>query len=89
MELDVIWACGRFPHPINAHAAPVLTVAFDSVVVSCQAMGFGLEYLMLCGALDAAWPWERAIGRFAPTTRNGEGARRARKYPVIRCFWSR
>jgi FkbH-like protein len=45
-------------------------IAFDSVVMSCRAMGFGLEYLMLRAALDAETPWRRAVGRYAPSARN-------------------
>lgn len=44
--------------------------AFDSVVMSCRAMGFGLEYAMLRGALDAEAPWSHAVGRYIPTQRN-------------------
>jgi FkbH-like protein len=44
--------------------------AFDSVVMSCRAMGFGLEYAMLRGALDAEAPWREAIGEYIPTRRN-------------------
>ena len=46
------------------------TVELDSVVMSCRAMGFGLEYVMLREALEAERPWARAIGRYVPTARN-------------------
>ncbi|HWE34126.1 MAG TPA: HAD-IIIC family phosphatase [Solirubrobacteraceae bacterium] len=42
----------------------------DSIVMSCRAMGFGLEYAMLRGALDAEAPWREAVGRYIPTRRN-------------------
>jgi FkbH-like protein len=43
---------------------------FDSVVMSCRAMGFGLEYAMLREALDAEAPWRQAVGRYVATSRN-------------------
>ncbi len=43
---------------------------FDSVVMSCRAMGFGLEYAMLREALDAEAPWGQAVGRYVATSRN-------------------
>ncbi len=44
---------------------------FDSVVMSCRAMGFGLELLLLRGALDLEPAWDRAVGRYVATARNG------------------
>ena len=46
------------------------TLSFDSVVMSCRAMGFGLERLLLRGPIDAATAVERAVGRYIPTERN-------------------
>jgi FkbH-like protein len=43
---------------------------FDSFVMSCRAMGFGLERLMLCLVLDAEKDVSRFIGKFVPTDRN-------------------
>lgn len=45
-------------------------IAFDSVVMSCRAMGFGLEYLMLQATLEAEEPWDRATGRYRHSPRN-------------------
>lgn len=46
-------------------------VVFDAVVMSCRAMGFGLENLLVRGPIDAAPGRVEAIGRFVPTERNG------------------
>lgn len=46
------------------------TLSFDSVVISCRAMGFGLEKLLLRGPIDAAGLVERAVGRYISTERN-------------------
>ena len=43
---------------------------FDSFVMSCRAMGFGLEQLMVGLVLDAESSAVRFIGRFIPTDRN-------------------
>jgi predicted enzyme involved in methoxymalonyl-ACP biosynthesis len=45
----------------------------DSFVMSCRAMGFGLEYLVL-NTLTAANPELAWTGRFVPTDRNGPAA---------------
>src|SRR5206468_1405805 len=46
-------------------------LTFDSVIMSCRAMGFGLELAMIASALEAAGDWETAVGVYAPTDRNG------------------
>jgi predicted enzyme involved in methoxymalonyl-ACP biosynthesis len=44
----------------------------DAFVMSCRAMGFGLERLVLRRVLDAeAGPGVRFVGRYVPTERNG------------------
>ncbi|HKV75124.1 MAG TPA: HAD-IIIC family phosphatase [Gemmatimonadales bacterium] len=43
---------------------------FDSFVMSCRAMGFGLERLMLRAAMDAEPAAAGFVGRFVPTDRN-------------------
>jgi FkbH-like protein len=48
---------------------PEATVV-DSFVMSCRAMGFGLERLMLRAALEAAGARKAVVGRFVPTDRN-------------------
>ncbi len=45
-------------------------LVFDSVIMSCRAMGFGLERLLIRGPIDAACEARTAIGRFVPTARN-------------------
>lgn len=45
-------------------------IGLDSVVMSCRAMGFGLEYMLLRATLDAELPWQRAIGSYITTARN-------------------
>jgi len=47
--------------------------AFDSVIMSCRAMGFGVEFAVLAAVLDAAGPGA-ARGMFVPTSRNGPAA---------------
>ncbi|MDQ1462809.1 MAG: hypothetical protein QOI08_4293, partial [Actinomycetota bacterium] len=46
------------------------TRAFESVIMSCRAMGFGLEFALLRGVMDEAGPGSFR-GLFAPTERNG------------------
>jgi FkbH-like protein len=53
-------------------AARVAT--FDSFVMSCRAMGFGLERLMLRSAVDAESGADRFVGRFVATDRNTPAA---------------
>ena len=43
---------------------------FDSFVMSCRAMGFGLEQLVLHLVIGAERDAKRFIGRFVPTDRN-------------------
>ena len=43
---------------------------FDSVVMSCRAMGFGLERLLVAGPLSDQTGWVSARGYFIPTSRN-------------------
>ena len=43
---------------------------FDSFVMSCRAMGFGLEHLMLRLVMDSEKEASRFVGRFIPTDRN-------------------
>jgi len=43
---------------------------FDSFVMSCRAMGFGLERLVLRLVLDAEKDSSSYVGRFVPTDRN-------------------
>jgi FkbH-like protein len=45
-------------------------IVFDSVVMSCRAMGFGLESLLVSGPLRAAQGASVAVGKFIPTERN-------------------
>ena len=45
-------------------------VIFDSFVMSCRAMGFGLEHLMLRLVMDSEKEASRFLGRFIPTDRN-------------------
>ena len=45
-------------------------LVFDAVVMSCRAMGFGLENLLLRGPIDAADGPTQAVGRFVATERN-------------------
>ena len=46
-------------------------LAYENVVMSCRAMGFGLEHLLLRATADAFPDASTAIGRFVPTARNG------------------
>jgi FkbH-like protein len=48
--------------------------AFDAVIMSCRAMGFGLEFALLGAVMEAAGPGS-FTGRFVPTDRNGPAAR--------------
>jgi FkbH-like protein len=50
-------------------------VTIDSFVMSCRAMGFGLEQAFLRLVLDAEPTGARVIGRFVPTDRNAPSAR--------------
>ena len=43
---------------------------FDSFVMSCRAMGFGLERLLLSAVMDAEGETRTFIGRCVPTDRN-------------------
>jgi FkbH-like protein len=45
-------------------------LVFDSVIMSCRAMGFGLETVLLRAAIDAEPAAQRALGRYLPTDRN-------------------
>lgn len=42
----------------------------DSVVMSCRAMGFGLEMLMLNRVLSSQAGWRRSVGIYVPSDRN-------------------
>jgi FkbH-like protein len=46
---------------------------FDSVIMSCRAMGFGLEFALLRAVMDTVGPGPFR-GRFIPTDRNGPAA---------------
>ena len=50
-------------------------IAIDSFVMSCRAMGFGLEQAVLRLVLDAESQGTRVVGRFVPTDRNAPSAR--------------
>jgi predicted enzyme involved in methoxymalonyl-ACP biosynthesis len=43
---------------------------FNAFVMSCRAMGFQLERLVMRSVLDAERKAQRFIGRFVPTDRN-------------------
>lgn len=45
-------------------------LVYESVVMSCRAMGFGLESLLVRGPMDEAGEAKRAVGRFVATERN-------------------
>ena len=45
-------------------------LTFDSVIMSCRAMGFGFESVLVRGPLESSNA-RRAIGRIVPTERNG------------------
>jgi FkbH-like protein len=47
---------------------------FDSFVMSCRAMGFGLEHVTVRLALDALSEIDRVSARFVPTDRNTPSA---------------
>jgi FkbH-like protein len=53
---------------------------FDSIVMSCRAMGFGLEGVMLRAAMDAEPGLATFLGRFVPTDRNTPAAGLFRDY---------
>ena len=46
------------------------TLTFESVVMSCRAMGFGLETVLVAKPLMERPDMQAAIGRFVPTDRN-------------------
>jgi FkbH-like protein len=50
-------------------------LVLDSVVMSCRAMGFGLEDLMLRTVLERERGWTRAMGLYRRTERNDPCAR--------------
>lgn len=50
-------------------------VVLDSFIMSCRAMGFELERLMLAEVRRAEGMDRRMIGRFIPTDRNGPASR--------------
>lgn len=54
---------------ILEHRGPCLI--YDSVIMSCRAMGFGLEKAMIRVTLDAAPGATAIIGRYTRTDRNG------------------
>jgi FkbH-like protein len=58
---------------IVKRSADELTI--DSFVMSCRAMGFGLEQGFLRLVLDAESPARRIVGRFIPSDRNEPSAR--------------
>ncbi len=51
------------------------SLTIESFVMSCRAMGFGLEQGMLRLVLDAEGQASRVVGRFVPTDRNSPAAR--------------
>lgn len=46
-------------------------IVIEDVVMSCRAMGFGLEQLMLRRVLEAEAPWSTCRGLVVPTEKNG------------------
>jgi FkbH-like protein len=50
-------------------------LVFESVVMSCRAMGYGLEDLLLRTVLDRERGWTRAVGLYRRTERNDPCAR--------------
>jgi FkbH-like protein len=52
---------------------PEQEVVFDSVIMSCRAMGFGLEQALLRKVIDQE-PGQTYIGLFEPTPRNSPAA---------------
>jgi FkbH-like protein len=51
------------------------TLTYESVVMSCRAMGFGLESVLVRNPLDARPGLSRAIGRYMPTEKNNPCAK--------------
>lgn len=49
-------------------------IRFDSVVMSCRAMGFGFERLLVSGPLADQGAWTTARGYFVQTSRNDPAA---------------
>ena len=49
-------------------------VAFESFVMSCRAMGFGLELLVMSTIVEREASGRAAVGRFVPSGRNGPAA---------------
>lgn len=45
-------------------------LVFDSLVMSCRAMGFGLQRALVISSLNASHGWHEAIGLVIPTLRN-------------------
>jgi predicted enzyme involved in methoxymalonyl-ACP biosynthesis len=45
-------------------------MVFDSIIMSCRAMGFGFETVLLRGPLDASPGAATAVGRYVPSSRN-------------------
>lgn len=58
---------------IASRSADALTI--ESFVMSCRAMGFGLEQAFLRLVIDAERSARRVVGRFIPSDRNGPSAR--------------
>ena len=50
------------------------TLTFDSVVMSCRAMGFGFETVLLRAPMDACPEATTVVGRFVATDRNRPSA---------------
>lgn len=50
-------------------------LVFDGVIMSCRAMGFGFESVLVRGAIDAVPGVDTALGLFVPTDRNRPCAR--------------
>jgi FkbH-like protein len=46
------------------------TLTFESVIMSCRAMGFGFETVLLRASMDAVPEAQHVLGRFVPTDRN-------------------
>jgi predicted enzyme involved in methoxymalonyl-ACP biosynthesis len=49
-------------------------VVFDSFIMSCRAMGFEIERLVLRLVMDAEQEAQSFLGRFMPTDRNTPAA---------------
>ncbi len=45
-------------------------LVFDAVIMSCRAMGFGFETVLLRGPIDAETGFATAVGHYVPTERN-------------------